>query len=236
MKCLFNGMLVVALALVLAGCGGGWCIGRLGGPGCSSPNPTPPVGGTTIVGTMVLSSPSTYTPIVIVNVSAVPVTNAVVTVNGQMLAYNSLTQQYEGSGAAAVTPDAAGKFNLSVTANGSTYTASANALTSVPVITVPAPFNAALDNTISWTSPGGMTGTGMLYIPAIKPNSAGASPVYSPASTVATNAFIPANTTVAGTGYIMTLSAYQAGMQIANAAPGSNFGVGANSSINFATQ
>ncbi len=215
---------VISLVVILLGMNG--CYGS--GSGSAS-------GGTLIIGLAVLSSPSTYTPVVTVSIDGVPISNAVVTMNGQTLAYNSVTQQYGGSGSA-VTPDASGKFNLSVAANGSTYTASASALTSVPVITVPAPFNAALDNTISWTPPGGMTGTGMLYIPAIKPNSAGATPVYSPASTTATNAFIPANTTVAGTGYIMTLSAYQAGMQIVNAAPGSNFGVGANSSINFTAQ
>lgn len=226
MKHLFAVMSLVAILLGMNGCvtsGGSYSV------------PAVAPGGTTILGTMVLSSPSTYTPVVTVSIDGVPISNAVVTMNGQTLAYNSVTQQYGGSGAA-VTPDAAGKFNLSVTANGSTYTASASALTSVPVITVPATFMAAADNTISWTPPGGMTGTGMLYIPEIKPNFAGATPVYSPASTTAMNAFIPAGTTAAGTSYIMTLLAYQAGTQIVNAAPGSNFGVGTNSSINFTAQ
>jgi hypothetical protein len=217
------------IALVLAGCGGG------GGGGTT----TTASGGVYILGTVILSA-STYIPAIRVNngsVNGTPIVDAAVTVNGQAVTYNPLTKEYDGYGSAAVTvvPDASGKFNLSVTSGGSTYTASVTALTSVPVITMPVAFIAASANTISWTQPGGMTGT-MIYTPYI-PNSGGATPVYGPTSIFAMNAVIPANTTVAGRSYTLVLTAAQMGTLIANAASGSNFGVTANSSqISFTAQ
>jgi hypothetical protein len=149
------------------------------------------------------------------------VTDAIVTVNGITLPYDPATQSYAGS---IVGPDAAGKFNLSVTANGATYTATENAFTSAPLVTVPVPFTAAAANHISWTAPGGATST-VSYLFEIGLDNGTLTSVYASTLTTVVGAYVPANTTIAGTNYIASLSAVQFGASIANAAPGSNFAV-----------
>jgi hypothetical protein len=224
MRRLFNTVSVIAILLGLNGCGGGASV-------ATASNQS---GGTYIAGMVSLFS-SKYTPQVRVthtDFGGATITDAVVTVNGQALVYNSITGWYEGT---AASPDAAGKFNLSVTVNGSSYTASTNAFTSVPVVTFPSTFNAASANTISWTPPGGAVGT-MYYSPEIFPYSAGSTSVYS-GSTNSTSVIIPAGTTTAGVTYGMVLGSSQVGVLIANAASGSSFGVTAQPpQINFTAQ
>jgi hypothetical protein len=135
--------------------------------------------------------------------------------------YDPATQWYAGS---IVGPDAAGKFNLSVTANGATYTATENAFTSAPLITVPVPFNAAAANYISWTAPGGAT-SAVSYLFDMGLDNGTLTSVYASQLTTAVNVYVPANTTIAGTNYIASLRAVQFGAPITNAAPGSNFAV-----------
>jgi hypothetical protein len=158
---------------------------------------------------------------VINQIGGAAVTDAIVAVNGVALPYDPATQVYAGS---IVGPDAAGKFNLSVTANGATYIATENALTSAPLVTLPVPFTAAAANHISWTAPGGATST-VSYLFEIGLDNGTFTSVYAPALTTAVDAYVPANTTIAGTNYIASLSAVQFGASIANAAPGSNFAV-----------
>lgn len=203
----------------------------LGMNGCGGGGSTNNQTGDTYIAGMVSLFSSTYTPHVRVthtNYGGATIADAVVTVNGLTLTYNSQTGWFEG---AAVTPDA-GRFNLSVTVSGSTYTASTNALTSVPVVTFPPTFNAAIANTISWTPPGGAVGT-MYYSPEIFPYSAGSTSVYS-GSTNSTSVVIPAGTTTADVTYGMVLGSSQVGVLIPNAASGSSFGVTAQPpQINF---
>ncbi len=227
MKCLFNGVLVVALALVLAGCGGD--CGKWGPPGCkrkiyTAPAPAPSSGGPLIVGGAASRNSSYAASIKVTNqIGGTSVTDAIVTVNGVTLPYDAATQSYAGS---LVGPDAAGKFNLSVTANGATYNATENAFSSAPLVTVPVPFTAAAVNSISWTAPGGGT-SAVSYLFEMGLDNGTSTSVYAPALITTTGTYIPANTTIAGTNYIASLAAVQFGASIANAAPGSNFAVGA---------
>lgn len=160
------------------------------------------------------------------------ISNATVTINSMPLTYDAALKIYRGT----VAPDNAGNFNLSVTANGTTYTATESAFTSFPAPTLPAPFNTAAANTVSWTPPGGATGN-VFYNFVIYGTSGTPLPtVYNPGSVTATSITIPANTTSAGTSYIAMLLGTRLGAQIANAVAGSNFSISSSVQQNFNAQ
>lgn len=207
-------MLIAVLSLM--GCGGG------GGGG------TPAAGGGSGTGTFIAGTVQTnqagatvsyYATIAVKNNTwlGLPITNATVSVNGTNLLLEPIMKVYVG----AVTPDAAGKFNLSVAASGVTYTATDAAITSVPVVTTPNPFVASAANTVSWTAPTGAPAS-MKYAYTLTNTSNGAQAFTQ--SNLSNSVTIPANTTAAGTTYSVQLLGGWAGVAIANAVAGSSFG------------
>ena len=211
-------MLVIGTvgSTLLLGCGGG-------GGGSASNN------GVYIAGWVTLypAPTSSYVPVVIVQTeSAVPITIATVTINGVALPLNT-NNSY--STVNAVVPDGSGNFNLTVTVNGTTYTATEKAFTTLPVVTVP-PFTATAVNTISWTAPAGAPppGSNMFYYLLIENQNTLAS-VYSSGYISALSDNIPAGTTQAGTGYFASVIGYRMGSQIAGAMRGSSLNISAMS-------
>jgi hypothetical protein len=167
-----------------------------------------------------MSTTPGYTGAVIVSTDGsgtTPITDATVTMNGATLTYNPTYKDYVNT---AVVPDASGNFNLVVTAKGATYTATESVFTSVPILTVPNPFNATAPNTISWTAPGGVpVGSSMSYSFQIIHQTTNA-PVYMPGGVTSLSINIPANTTLAANGYIANVHGMRRGTQIANAVTG----------------
>jgi hypothetical protein len=202
---------------LLLGCGGG------GGGGAASNNPAFIVAGVTLYAAPI----SSYVAVVIVETDStnrIPITTATVTVNGVALALAQNNTIYTSN---AVLPDGSGNFNLTVTANGTTYTATESAFTSPPVVTVPA-FTASAVNTITWTAPGGAPapGNGMFYDLLIQHQSTHTS-AYALELITALSADIPAGTTQTGLGYIATVSGIHIGSQIVGAVTGSNLSMSA---------
>ena len=204
----------------LSACGGS-------GSGSAGGSTPPPSGGTTggvfIAGNVITNAPAlggvNYNAAITVkntNSIGLPITNATVTVNGTALVLEPLMKVYMG----AVTPDSAGKFNLSVTANGTSYTASDAAITALPVVTIPAPFVASAANTVSWTTPTGAPAS-MKYDFSLR-NVMGVVVFNRP--NIAANSFtIPAATTLASSFYSPQLLGAGAGATISNAVTGSSF-------------
>src|SRR5208337_1208797 len=94
------------------------------------------------------------------------ITNATVIMNGVTLLYNGNDQQYEGN---IVVPPGM-PITLSISVNGSTYTASTSQYSSCPVISSPAPnaiWSVSDSNTVTWsggspTAPNALYGLGIL--------------------------------------------------------------------------
>jgi hypothetical protein len=171
-----------------------------------------------------------------------PITTAVVKINGVPLVLDATVVGEEGY-VAVVAPDAAGAFNLSVTANGTVYTASDSAVTATfPVVSVPSPFRANLANTVTWTAPSGapanmgyqfditavskdvrVPAAGSLTPGMPLPVSNNSVPVlFSSNPLTTTSVTVPASTLVANTIYEPTLVAvWPTLVPIANAATGS---------------
>ncbi|HUV99288.1 MAG TPA: hypothetical protein VMV88_03955, partial [Gallionella sp.] len=194
----------IVVGTLLAGCGGGG-----GGPAAT-------VGGVYIsAGMSPSTAPGIYSGVVVLFVdspSGAAIANATVTINGVPLTYNSGINYYGNN---SITPDGAGNFTLTVTANGSTYTATQSTLSWTPTIT----FATVAPNTISWTTPSGVSG--MNYYVQIDgsttPN------VYSTPPASATGITVPSGILTAGKSYTATVTAIRVGPQIANTATGSNF-------------
>lgn len=219
MKIFAKGVLLAMLAAMsLTGCGGGGSNNQQGG---------------VFIMAGVDMTPTTYTARVFVytdNLSGAPITDATVTVNSLPLTYDTVLKYYKG----AVLPDVAGKFNLSVVAKGATYIATQNAFTSIPVLTVPGPFTAAAANTITWTAPGGAPAPSSTMFYNLEIVDTAFIKVYVPGSVAATSVTVPANTTHAGTNYIVTLYGTHQLYPIANAASGSSFSTSASATqFNF---
>lgn len=162
------------------------------------------------------------------------ISNASVSINGTQLVYSATYNSFRG----VVVPDAAGKFVLTVVANGETHTATAVAITSLPVITVPNPFPAAQANSISWTAAGGVV-AGLTpvsyYIEVVDYNNTGANRLAYSTSTANLSTTVPANATTATTPYYASVYASYISTMIATAASGSNFGVSASAAQAFFT-
>ena len=196
---------------LLVGCGGGG-----GGPAAT-------VGGVYIsAGVSPMPAPGTsYSGVVSLNVdnpSGAPISNAAVTINNVLLTYNSGLNYY---GNTSIAPDGSGNFTLSVTANGTTITATESPFSWTSNLTVQSPFTANQKNAISW-SPAAATLTGSSMNYDLRIDDSSNAIVYSTPPTSGTSIMVPPNTLVAGS-YSATIDAYQMGPQIANAATGSNF-------------
>lgn len=185
--------IVAILTSLLVACGGSG-----GGAPPSSGGTT---GGVFIAGNVIASAPAlgavNYNAAITVkntNALGLPITNATVTINGTALTLEPLMKIYMG----AVTPDGAGKFNLSVTANGTSYTASDAAITTLPVVTIPAPFIASAANTVSWTTPTGAPAS-MKYDFSLR-NVTGVV-VFNSTKIAANSVIVPAATTLASSLY-----------------------------------
>lgn len=208
MRNLLLSLSLIAVLFGVNGCGGGG--------GATS-------GSQVYINGEVLLSGAAYTPIVMVtnsDSSGSPYAGAAVSINGSSLTYNSAYSGYGGP-STAVTPDSNGKFNLTVTLNGSTYTASAAAFTTAPSVTFPSPFTAASANTVAWTAPTGATGA-INYFISLYSQQSGTPSVYS-TTTTSLNNLVPANTTAAGNAYGYIVMAIQSGSPISGAASGSAF-------------
>lgn len=204
---------ISALLLLLAGCGGG-------GAGQGTPAVT---SGTYITATVTSSPGASVTYYAMVDVrhatfQGAPIADAVVTINGTTLTYNPVISQYTAN----VTPDASTKYNLSITANGTTFTSIQDAPTSLPVMSVPNPLMATSANTISWTPNISVTGlTPSSYGVRVYTSSGG---VFVYQNTVTgTPDTVPANTLTAGVGYCVSVAANYPVQPIANANAGSQF-------------
>jgi hypothetical protein len=204
---------ISALLLLLTSCGGG-------GAGQGTPAVT---SGTYITATVTSSPGASVTYYAMVDVrhatfQGAPIADAVVTINGTTLTYNSVISQYTGN----VIPDASTKYNLSITANGTTFTSIQDAPTSLPVMNVPNPLTAASANTISWTPNISVTG--------LTPSSYGVR-VYTSTNHVfvyesivtGTSVTVPANTLTATVNYCVSVAANYPIQPITNANAGSQF-------------
>ena len=182
-----------------------------------------------------------------------PISNATVTVNGTVFPYNSNSNTYVGN----VTIAAGTAVNLSVTANGATYTATANEFSTYPSITAPTNGTAwspsGASNNINWSV--GAPTTGAYYLDGIMDNSNNGNFVFpasggpqealiSGATTKSVN--VPANT-LAGSGSYTVLvgilngtdgsngTVTAGGTTIPNALTGSAMLVGAGASVQITT-
>lgn len=148
--------LVIFISTILAGCGGG-------GGGGESSTPVPATGAAAVV---VAADVDTQVPTSGVGLKYIAtvylknqgangtrIDNAAVVINGATLAYSPMSGRYSSL----VNPDASGRLNLTViTADGDVITASASAITSLPILNMPNPFSVAIDNPVSWNRPAGM--------------------------------------------------------------------------------
>ena len=171
---------------------------------------------------------TTYSSVVFVHtdsLSGAPISDATVTVNSQALTYNTTYNYYEG----AVLPDA-GKFNLSVTASGATYTSTVDAFTTPPVLDDPNPFSASAvgGQTITWSRPVGAPAPSITMFYNLQIFDATHTRVYAGGSSTTESVTIPAGTTQQGADYIVSLYGTHQVYPIANAATGSNFSMQAS--------
>ncbi|MDD5030653.1 MAG: hypothetical protein PHH58_14340, partial [Rhodoferax sp.] len=174
------------------------------------------------------------------------ITNASISVNAVNVPYSSVG----GSYMAVVAPDTAGKFTVTITLDGHTYSITAPAITSFPTVTMPSPFAADVANTISWTAPPGAVGSlaygfeisssvpGSVTIPVAGSVSPGMSltsfedvttrQILFSQTTAATSVTVPANTLKAGTSYEPHLIVAWPSLiyPIADANTGSKLGMG----------
>ena len=234
MKAAVLKMLVLVLVTsLLAGCGGGG-----GNTAVNSSNVY--ISGTVNEGMWPISGGGTqlqYMASLVVATSSFngpAISNASVNINGTQIAYDATLNRFQG----VVVPDAAGKFVLTVVANGETHTATAIAMTTRPVITVPNPFNAAQANTISWSAVGGVVSGATpvsYYLEVVDYNNYGATRIAYKISTASLNALVPANATNPTTPYYASIYAGYISTMIATAASGSNFGVSASSDVAYFT-
>ncbi|MBU1426198.1 MAG: hypothetical protein KKH12_13545 [Gammaproteobacteria bacterium] len=174
-----------------------------------------------MAGTYATGSPAVYSATVFVytdNMNGAPITDATVMVNSQPLTYDATAKYYMGT----VSPDA-GKFNLSVTANGATYTSTVDAFTSIPAILLPSSFIANNPNTITWTKPGGAPATSSTMFYNLEIVDTNFNRVYAGGSNTTESVLIPAGTTLGSTSYYVNLYGTHQVYPIANAATGSNF-------------
>ena len=215
MKTLFIPSLILSsLLLVLTGC--------LGGGSSTQSSSTTSAG--TYINVDVCLCAGQYQAVVYVNDSSLtgtPISNAVVTINGQTLKYtaSNATGVFTGN----VLPDAYGKLNLSVLANGQTYTAVQGAPDSLPVLIMPSALYAASTNTITWLpniSATGLTPTSYYLTVSASGSSF---PLFQSNAITGTTETIPANYLAAGTSYCMAVSSFYGNLSIANTAPTSNF-------------
>lgn len=146
--------LVIVLSIILAGCGGG---GSSGG----APEPATGAAAVVVAAGVATNIPASgggleYEALVHLlsqSVNGPEISDATVTINGTALAYSTSSGLYSGH----VVPDAAGRLNLSITtAAGDVITASASAITSLPILIMPNPFSSTADNSVSWNRPAGM--------------------------------------------------------------------------------
>ena len=234
MKKLHKGVALLAIvAMSLVGCGGGGGGAAGGGtPGAGTTSGTFIAGTVTTVPNPATGANTYSATIAVKNNTSVglPITNATVGVNGTTLLLEPIMKVYMGN----VTPDASGKFNLSVAASGVTFTATDAAISGVPVVNAPAPFVASAANTVSWTTPVGAPPS-MKYAYTLTNNATGTQ-VFTQSNIASTSVTIPAATTVAGITYASSLQGADAGVAIANAATGSNFGVSVSTFGSIAAQ
>ncbi len=208
------------LLAVLAGCGGGG--------GNTPPGPTGPyisivadAGNTGAGGTLQYGAWGSVNEI---SMTGLPITDAVVTVNGVTLTYNAATKQYSANGLPSTLPDVNGKLNLTVIARGKTYAATQDAPDTLPVLAVPNPVVAANATTVSWTqniSTHGLVPTFYIFSAYIS-GPTGTTDRYQ-ATTTNTSVNIPANTFVTGTTYWFNINSDYNVQPIANAAQSSGF-------------
>lgn len=160
------------------------------------------------------------------NLNGPAIASANVAINDTTLIYNAQIKRFEGT----VVSDLAGKFVLTVKANGETHTAIAAAMTSGPVVSVPSPFYATQANTISWVAPGGVVAgaTPINYYIDVY-NISSFQPIAHTKAEIGTSTVVPANTTYAATQYFATVYAYYVSTWIDSAASGSNFTVSSTS-------
>lgn len=198
----------------LVGCGGGG-----GGPAAT-------VGGVYIsAGMSPSTTPGPYAGVAslwVDNPSGAPIGNATVTINGLPLIYNSALNYYGNN---SISPDGAGNFTLSVTANGATYTATQSTLSWTPTFTLPT----SAPNTISWTAPSGVSGLDyyVQIADSTNPN------VYWTSTTIPTGITVPPGILTPVSSYSATVTAIRAGPQIANTATGSNFSFSVSATTTF---
>lgn len=169
-----------------------------------------------------------------------PITTATVKINDTTLIYDSNKVQYVGN----VVIAKGGAVNLSVTVNGTTYTASGTQYTTYPTLTSDATLSASKDNTVSW-SPGGPTSGASYVFGVMDSNGNFKYPIPignngSPAAIVtgSNSVIIPANSLTAGNGTLIlgigslaTSSSWSSGsstggIPIQNAFPGSALWIG----------
>lgn len=213
MKLFAKGMLCAALGVIaLTGCGGG---------GSAAAGTT----GVFIGAGVFMGMGGSNVEVRNDSNAGTPISTATVTINSMPLTYDPALGAYMANGT--IAPDNAGNFNLSVTANGTTYTATKSAFISLPALTLPTPFTAAAANTASWTAPGGATGN-MFYKLNIWDTAYKS--VYSSQMVTATTILVPANTANPGVTYSANVLA-SGESQIVGAGTGSYFIVFASSPV-----
>lgn len=151
-------IVICAILLPLMSCGGG-----SGGSGVSSDS-----GGAPYIYAELDSFPAdsqqpnfnSASVYIIDSTKGTPITNAVVTINGTLLDYNTTQQEYQGNPKI----DQGESVNLNVTVNGNTYDATGAQFTSYPTITLPTSgttWQATVANTFAWS--GGTPITNSFY-------------------------------------------------------------------------
>ena len=213
----FNTFLLLA---VLAGCGGG---GGNTPAGTTGPYISIVVdaGNTGAGGTLRYSAWGSVNE---TSRTGLPITDAIVTVNGVTLTYNAATKQYSARGLPSTLPDANGKLNLTVIARGKTYAATQDAPDTLPVLSVPNSVVAANATTVSWTqnvSTHGLVPTFYIFSAYIS-GPTGNTDRYQ-TTTTNTSVNIPANTFTAGTTYWFNVNSDYNAQPIANTAQSSGF-------------
>lgn len=211
---------MLLLLAVLAGCGGG------GGNAQSTGSTGPYINVVVVADNTGVGGTLQYRVWGSVNetsMTGLPITDAVVTVNGAPLTYNTVSKQYFANNLPSTLPDVNGKLNLTVVIGGSTYTAMQDAPDTLPVITLPATLTASSINTVTWTqnvSSHGLTPT--FYYLTVFPSGATGTTVM---QTMTTNTFvnIPANTFTGGTNYCFNINSDYNVQAIANTAQLSGF-------------
>lgn len=148
-----------------------------------------------------------------------PVTNAVVTVNGSPMVYNSNNQSYESSLDIAL----GASVTIAVTVGGVTYTVSGTQVTALPTPSLSSTWQANAANAITWTDGAPLSGTG--YLVGVMGGTGGfvypagdTGPLVLPISPASHT--VPANSVAAGDYQVLVGIGTQ--ISITNAAAGSN--------------